>query len=318
LPGSWSVVVTVRTRKPILDQFLAHYLSLGAERIFLYFDDPAMAWPYDDPRIEVTICDDAYWSKSCPPDAPRRAGVRPVRVIGRQVRNGNIAKAKTASEWLFHTDVDELLVCQEPVQSLLATVPADFNSVRIDNVEAVYTREPTQHTAFDTDLFRRQVRGKKFPPALPVWLVMGELAPLTKRGLLGHALGKSFFRVAGSDGIQIHRLKQAAEGFRFDYRLPKLLLLHFDCLAYEEFRAKHVRRIQGITPVPHMSDHRKVQMRLIALVLKWRGEPGLRRLYRRLYIFRAWRLRLAMRLGYIVRIQVSPGPLPPWPSPRVK
>ena len=56
---SWAVVATVKAAEEKVLAFVAHHLSLGAARIYLYFDDP------DDPahaavaglhRVTATRC----------------------------------------------------------------------------------------------------------------------------------------------------------------------------------------------------------------------------------------------------------------------
>lgn len=293
VPGSWSVVTTVRAPKAILDRFIAHHLSLGAERLFIYFDDPALAWTFDDPRVETTVCDDEYWS----------GGPRPVRVVGRQVVNSNAAKARTRSEWILHIDADELLRCEGGVSDALKGVPADFDSVKVKNVEAVYTTEPTVRTIFDTTLFRRPVPQRSRLGNLGLRLVLGDLAEITRWGLFGHTEGKSFVRVDSEAFVGIHTGKRAGVGRRLKFQSPRLRLLHFDCLSYEEFKVKHMRRIDRTSPVQHLPAYRKAQMWLIRDVAQTEGEPGLHRLYLRMNVFGPVRMLIARLTGYVIRLR---------------
>lgn len=304
--GTWSIVTTVRTPREVLDRFLQYHLALGADRIFLYFDDPAMAWLYDDPRIEVTVCDDVYWST-------RKRGAR---VVGRQVTNGSEAKARTRSEWLLHIDADELLWCAGNVSDAPAAVPADMDSVHVHNVEAVYTSEPTGSTAFGTTLFKTQV--KPGPGGMPTRLVervYGDLARLTRKGLFGHVHGKSFVRVAGRAEVSIHAPSTTGAGRRLGYRTRRLLLLHFDSLAYNDFRTKHLRRIDGASDASHLPSHRQNQMRMIAGILATEGEAELRDLYRRMNVLGPRQLFWAKAGGYVIEVKhalAAIGDRAPW------
>src|ERR1044071_3813734 len=114
-----AIVTTLRNAGPSLDSFIRYHLSLGFERMFLFFDDPndpdiAIARRY--PR-RVTVI---------PHDENLRRSWRQTRqfslfthfshfidreVMARQMLNTEVAiglAMKEGFDWLLHIDCDEL------------------------------------------------------------------------------------------------------------------------------------------------------------------------------------------------------------------
>ena len=82
--ASWAVVSTMKATEEKVLAFAAHHLSLGADHLWLFFDDPAQPIPEpltNHPRVTVTLCDDAHWINACnkrpPQHQNRHAGHRP-------------------------------------------------------------------------------------------------------------------------------------------------------------------------------------------------------------------------------------------------
>jgi Glycosyl transferase family 2 len=181
---SWGLVATVKAPEPQVLAFVAHHLSLGAARLWLYFDDPddpAIPSLRAVPSVTVTPCTADYWAKR---------GGRDDRHQNRQARNARDAQRACTLDWLGHIDVDEFLHAPRPVADILAEVPPDVPTVLMEPFEAMH--DP----ALPDDIFTaRHFRGplrrahKALHPA-----IFGSVARYLPKGSLAHAIGKSFGR----------------------------------------------------------------------------------------------------------------------------
>jgi hypothetical protein len=215
---SWALVATVKAPEDKVLAFVAHHLGLGAQRIFLYFDDPedpAHAAVAGLPRVTATRCTPAYWAQ--------RNG-RHDRHQNRQARNARDAYQRAGTDWLGHLDVDEFLHARRPVADVLADLPGTDQVLRLEPFEAMH--DP----ALPDDIFTaRAFRGslKGVPDALR-HRVLGRHAGVIPDGLLSHAVGKVFFRtgIPGLSprlhGVMLQGTRLPAAAWRDD-----LQLLHF-------------------------------------------------------------------------------------------
>jgi hypothetical protein len=180
----WGLVATVKTSKEQTLAFVAHHLSLGASRLWIYFDDPndpAFDLIAHLPRVKAIRCTDWYWAIRGGKAANHRR---------RQVLNARDAQRKCRLDWLGHIDVDEFLCAFRPVGSVLADIPADVPNVLMDAFEAMH--DPDLHD----DIFTaRQFRGPLRDEHLALHpAIFGAAAPAVRKGNLGHTIGKSFCR----------------------------------------------------------------------------------------------------------------------------
>ncbi|NJS39027.1 MAG: glycosyltransferase family 2 protein [Rhodobacteraceae bacterium] len=179
---SWGLVTTVKAPEEQVLAFLAHHLSLGAARIWVYFDnpdDPAFDRVAALPRVTATRCTDVYWVLR---------GGRHSRHQNRQARNARDAQKACKLDWLGHIDVDEFLHAPRPIADTLATVPAEVPNILMEPFEAMH--DP----ALPDDIFTaRQFRGplhrqhRDLQPA-----IFGPSAAVIPKGTLGHGIGKAF------------------------------------------------------------------------------------------------------------------------------
>ena len=219
IPGTeWGVVATVKAPPEKLMAFVAHHLSLGAARIWIYFDDPediAYAMVADIPQITAVRCDDTYWAT---------LGRRPDRHQNRQSRNVQAAYRACHLPWLAHIDVDEFLLPAQPIAQILASLPPDQWTLRMEPHEAMH--DPAlPDDIFTATQFRAPLKPRHahLRPA-----VLGTYEAILPEGHLSHTNGKSFFRT-GIPGLspRLHGAfyqKERLPGPPFDPRLP---LLHF-------------------------------------------------------------------------------------------
>lgn len=214
----WGLVSTVKAAPDKVLAFVAHHLALGAARIWLYFDDPS------DPafdrvagitQVTAVRCDETRWAA---------AGGRPDRHQNRQSRNAQAAYRACRLPWLGHIDVDEFLWPARPVSEILASLPPDQLTLRMEPFEAMHD------AGLPDDIFTaRAFRGPlKSRHAHLREAALGSYAALLPEGHLSHTNGKSFFRT-GIPGLspRLHGAflnKERLAGPPFDRRLR---LLHF-------------------------------------------------------------------------------------------
>jgi len=269
---TWSVVATVDEPPALVQAFVAWYLALGAEQVFLYFDrpdDPVQPMLAHLPQVTVVPCDAAHWL--------RMGKSRPRRHQVRQVRNAQDADARADTDWILHCDADEFAWAERPVADALARLSADTDCLVLPVAERVHGARASGASIFE-GAFRRPFRGRneKGPH------LFGPDYALTYRGLAGHAQGKAFVRRGRSLKMSIHRPRPARKDQDLTLEraeVDALELLHFEGLtpafwAYKLTRMVHaLAERDGMPPSPH---RRRQADALIA------GPDGPASLYQRL------------------------------------
>lgn len=214
----WGLVTTVKAPPEKVLAFVAHHLSLGCARLWLFFDDPqdeAFDMVADIPQITAVRCDDAFWAA---------ARNRPERHQNRQARNAQSAYRACRLPWIGHIDVDEFLWPSRPVAEILASAPTDQLTLRMEPHEAMH--DPAlPDDIFTANQFRAPLKPRYAHLRV---LALGAYADILPEGHLSHTNGKSFFRT-GIPGLspRLHGAflnKERLPGPPFDRRLP---LLHF-------------------------------------------------------------------------------------------
>jgi len=177
--------------------FAAWHLELGAHRLFLFLDEP------DDetfnilkahPRIRPVVTDDAYWGDR---------GKRPKKHQVRQVRNATRTYRRRADvDWLAHIDVDEFLIPDAPVDTLLSKLAEDVSVARMRPMEALAsTGADGSYWNFKTltlDRAARRAQSERVWPTYGMYL---------NGGFLSHVAGKVFARTGLADAeFKIHNL----------------------------------------------------------------------------------------------------------------
>jgi len=250
--ASWSVVSTVAEPSNLLCAFVAHYLSLGAEEVHLFLDDPTHSEVAPLRRmkgVRLTRCTRRYWRW-------HHKG-RPPGQVMRQLFNANRAYRACHSEWFFFCDADEFLTAAHPVSDLLEAVDPDILYCRPQMAERVFPE--AQAHLFDGPL--------RLPLERPAVLrhVYGELADMTTHGLSGHVLGKSFVRTRRADlRIRLHfpvpfNLEEEARQ-KVENRLkpgpflPDSWLVHFDGMTLLHWRLKLLRYYLDYAPQFNVGD----------------------------------------------------------------
>ncbi len=200
--------------------FVAHHLSLGCARMWLFFDDPGD--PAADavahlPRVTVTHCDDAHWQ--------RIKGRRPDKHQNRQGRNMQFVYADSPLPWIAHIDVDEFLLPALDIGTVLAALHPDLAMLPMAPWEALHNPDLPEDI-FTARQFRRALSGDSHA-ALRA-RVFGPYAPLLSKGVLSHSAGKCFFRT-GIPGLEPRLHGAFLNGMRLPGGSfsPDVALLHF-------------------------------------------------------------------------------------------
>lgn len=223
---TWGLVATVKAPEAEVLAFVAHHLSLGATRIWLYFDDPddpTFAKVARLPRVTATRCTEAYWAAQ---------GGRHDRHQNRQARNARNAQRDCDLDWLGHLDVDEYIHAPRPVADILAERPLTAVALRMEPFEAVHT-PGLPDDIFTARHFRGPLRDALRDLRAPV---LGLYRSILPKGHLSHSVGKSFCRPAVRGvGLRLHAVYMKQERIDTPFN-PELRVLHFHAQNYDAWR----------------------------------------------------------------------------------
>jgi hypothetical protein len=295
---TWAVVATVKEDIETIKAFVAHYKSIGADEIHLYFDDP------DDPALEIaaavpgvraTACDAAFWG-----------GKRPAAHQARQKNNAHLTYGQVRTDWIIHLDADELLHADEPIAGLLGSVAPEVAVLRAIPAEALVSDEADGANMFRLPL-PRTPRGQRIGHA-----VYGEIYPLLEGGLLSHVAGKYFVRTGRADVQLTIHAPFVARKRELGTTLPGLHLLHLHGGDEEKWIASVQRRLdRGAYQAKFIDDRRgagKVdglaRNAYLRRLIDEEGVAGLRRFHRDACRFEP-RKRALRRANALLRVNLD-------------
>ncbi|MCX7286407.1 MAG: glycosyltransferase family 2 protein [Rhodobacterales bacterium] len=215
--ASWGLVATVKTSEEKVLAFVAHHLSLGADHIWIYFDDPedpAHAALSAHPRVTTTLCDADYW----------RGKKRHDRHQNRQSRNARDAYEKCSTDWLGHIDVDEFILPDRPLCDILQDMPTEQLVVKLEPFEAMH--DPLlPDDIYTSREFRGAIRHEHWRFRRRA---LGDYRKVIRDGLLSHSVGKVLFR-KGIPNLSPRLHSVMLDGIRLPARdwCAEARLLHF-------------------------------------------------------------------------------------------
>jgi hypothetical protein len=216
--ASWGLVTTVKAPEEQVLAFVAHHLSLGVTRIWIYFDDPddpAFAAVAGHPRVTATRCTDAYWAAR---------GRRHERHQNRQSRNARDAYERCGTDWIGHIDVDEFLYPNRLIADILDDVPKKELLLKLEPFEAMH--DPLlPDDIFTSREFRGALRHEHWPLRRRA---LGPYRQMIRDGMLSHSVGKVMVRT-GVAGLSPRLHSVMRQGVRLptpDWH-PEVKLLHF-------------------------------------------------------------------------------------------
>ncbi len=213
--------------------FAAYHLNCGAHRLYLYLDDPAdpaYAALKAHPKIRVTLCDKAYWSKK---------GARPAQHQPRQTLNAADAYAKRVEvDWLTHIDHDEFLTWDAPLAEQLAALPQDCLCARVRAIEALTwdgpANAPRPFKGFALPMPKRRAQSEALYPQFGAYV---------NGGFLSHVAGKMIYRT-GIEGfsVKIHNAFLNGAQNPGQEELTQTRLCHLHGADWETWRAQYAYR----------------------------------------------------------------------------
>ena len=184
--ASWAVVTTMKAPEEKVLAFAAHHLSLGADHLWLFFDDPAQAIPEPltrHPRVTVTLCDEDHWLRACKK--------RPPQHQNRQTQNARLTyRSMVTSDWIAHIDVDEFILTPRPIAAILDDTPADTIAMKLEPFEAMH--DPLlPDDIYTSREFRGALRHEHWPRRRAA---LGPYRKVIRDGMLSHTVGKVIYR----------------------------------------------------------------------------------------------------------------------------
>lgn len=227
---TWGIVSTIKASVPETLRFVAYHLSKGALQICIYLDDAnddAFAILKDHPRVTVRKTDDDWWAKR---------GRRPVKHQVRQTRNATHCYRRLARvDWLIHMDVDEFLVSDASIGTVLASLPAENICARIRPMEQL-AGDPSLFKALTPASAERHRLVEKMYPVFGRYL---------KTGFLSHRAGKIFVRTGKDDlKLRIHNAMLGDVRIKNEVELAEIDLAHAHAKSWEQFLASYRFRME--------------------------------------------------------------------------
>ncbi len=279
---TWGVVATIKAPAQDILNFAAHYLDLGAHRVFVYLDEDnpeARTALKRHPKCRVILTDENYWKRR------RRAKGRPGGHQHRQVLNATHCYSRDPQvDWLFHTDVDEFLQPLSPLPAQLAAIPPGVLSARVRPIEAMQP-DPAHPPP------PGQIWCKGFDPILRVR--REQTATLYPRygehlngGFLSHVAGKVFVRTGRQDiTLRIHSafVGKARDFNPFD--LFDCQLVHLHAPSWDDWQARFRYRLNHGSYRPDLdanarhSETALTMHQLFSMLEAEGGEDALRAFY---------------------------------------
>ncbi|WP_281971992.1 glycosyltransferase family 2 protein [Ruegeria faecimaris] len=268
---SWGIVSTIRGSAPDILRFAAYHLDLGADRMYLYLDEPCPA-AFNalnrHPRIEIRNCDEGYWAN--------RKRERPDKHQVRQTANASFTYRKAEVDWLAHIDLDEFLWPQSDLGAILAEIPQHIPAVRVRPIEPVGGTE---------DLYKAYIPAGQGRDGI-VQALYPNFGGFVLAGFLSHVQGKLFVRKGlPKINFRIHNLFQDGEILPTKVELPQVDLCHRHApdwdhwLAHYRFRFEKGSYQPGMSPnVPREQGGMNMN-ELLSWIEKEDGAHGLRVFY---------------------------------------
>ena len=297
--ATFSVVVTAKEDKEVIDFFISHYTRLGAQAISVYYDGAANfdIAPAGD-HVSFVAMDAAFWAEQAEP--------RPQEFTDLQRRVYARAMAECQSDWLLVVDCDEMLYIDQPVGTLLDKLPLDIHAVRIRNVEAVWDSGSDAGADFGTTRFRHFARTHT-QRSLQKLVYRGRWKYL-KHGLAGHSAGKHFLRKdADVDVVGIHTSRSRSRGeapWLDKFTSDEALICHFDAISARRWKTKMINRSGrrgGLTTVPEQ----RVRLIRHAAQLAAERPDELDSLFEKIYTLQASERRLLSAAGLLIERDIS-------------
>ena len=303
---SFSVTSVMREPLYVVERFVNHYLSIGAERIVILWDGLPDETMRSDLRTIATedkltyyFCDDKFWKK---------AGLDQSSMALDDILNAGFkfSYSNCETSWMLFCDSDEFLYFPNNIPKFLGRIPPDVASLRVRNLEAVWGPEDDISRPFGSSYFRAPIE-IPYLTKIICTLLLGRYARLSRGGAMGHFQGKHFLRNGLKDvEITSHQSRKIAKGSTtWAHMQPepgsKMFVAHYDAISEERWVEKWRRRISKERISDEMHWRRSSQGEMVAAAIR-RGTTH--ELFARLYgisRFQAWALR---KMGLLTKVEV--------------
>jgi hypothetical protein len=265
----WGLVATILAPTPDILRFAAFHLDAGAHRLYIYLDDPnadAYGPLKAHPKIRVQKCDDAYWLKI--------GGKRPAKHQVRQSKNATHAyHRKTEIDWLIHMDVDEFIVSDQDVGTVLYDLADNKLCARL---------RPMEQLVGSGNTFKAFIPNG--PNRIPtVQEIYPEFGKYVKGGFLSHIAGKLFVRTDQENmNLRIHNVFQGDLSNPQQVNLTNIDLAHCHAKPWKEWLESFNYRLDKGSYRSDLSPAIDGDLSLHDLfhnLLDTEGDAGLKRFY---------------------------------------
>lgn len=188
----WGTVSLIKAETRDILRFAAYHLDRGAHQMHIYLDEPnktAEEILARHPRIQLTVCDEAYWRRQ------KKPRMKTHRM--RQVWVATQAYNTTECGWLAHIDVDEFLLPAPglSIPNMLENVPGDQLGLLLHPAEQLASTGEDEGEAFKLTHFavgqKRAVLNEIYP----------NFGSHLHGGFIGHTEGKLMLRT-GLPGLR--------------------------------------------------------------------------------------------------------------------
>ncbi len=298
-----ALVITLKSTLAETIEWVNYHRNLGADHIFLFFDDPAEAAEAQGPLsgrddwLTCFACDDDYWHQLGPEP-------RPPSPWRRQELNADLGHRlarEMGLDWLIHIDSDELLQVDDSLGATLARAPSDADVATFTVLEAVPEAIDYQSGFREITLFRTWPRAARYRAQI-ARRIGCEGAFLDGMYFRGHQL-KSALRLRSEIAHMGNHIPYEIEGQPLRIvPYPKIRLLHYDCGGYASWLRKWLPRIEGkIKNTGEASRDRQASLIRDAIE---RSPEGAVAAYRQIYGLRPREKALLRTLGLLRRIEL--------------
>jgi hypothetical protein len=276
----WGIVATIKAPAREILTFVAHHLSLGADRIYIYLDNPneeAELLLASHPLVDVTRTDQPYWKDL--------NGKRPPKHQLRQTRNATHAYHRAADlDWLIHIDVDEFLSPDTAVTSSLAGLPSDAQAARVRPAEVLSTdgvRGLENHITYCKAWM--PPRGNRLELSKEIYPTYGQYI---RGGFLSHIAGKLFVRTGIPDlEFRIHNAYVNETELPANTDMTDICLCHFHATKWGKWQRSFEYRLEKgsyrseMRPAVSRDDGGLSLHELFNMIHDHEGEQGLRNFF---------------------------------------
>lgn len=307
MKSNWSVVATVKAPKEVIDIFINHYLNIGAEKIYLYLDDPndrsIKDFYKDNIKIDIQVCDKEYWAIDYKFHNLKYAG-RSDAVERRQEHNLVHAIQKCQTKWILCVDIDELIYSEREVSSILKEIPDNIFSLRIKPYEAIYLANApiTMKEVFATRYFKH--RNTRID-----WCFWNKIYPkeyIHKNGLFGHITGKAFLRTdVPLKYPALHNPYSIDVELKSVFLINEIKLLHYEALTVDFFIEKTLNRLNKVFYTPSLDKPSVDRLANLKKLYDKKGKEGLKEAYCSMHVLDENALEKAINLKLIDDIDIN-------------